>query len=51
MIKFLTFEEVLQLHDALIEKFGGLKGVRDINLLLSAVETPKGSYVWRRSIL
>ena len=41
MIKFLTFEQVLDMHDALIDKFGGLRGVRDMNLLLSAVETPK----------
>lgn len=26
-----------------IEKFGGLKGVRDANLLLSAIETPKAA--------
>lgn len=43
MIKYLTLEEVLEMHDAFIEKFGGLKGVRDINLLLSAIETPKAA--------
>lgn len=41
MIKYLTFEEVLEMHDVFIEKFGGLKGIRDSNLLLSAIETPK----------
>ena len=41
MIKYLTLEEVLEMHDAFIEKFGGLKGIRDANLLLSAIETPK----------
>jgi death-on-curing protein len=40
MIKYLTLEEVLEMHDAFIEKFGGLKGVRDVNLLLSAIEIP-----------
>lgn len=41
MIKYLTLEEVLEMHDAFIERFGGLKGIRDANLLLSAIETPK----------
>ena len=43
MIKYLTLEEVLEMHDVFIEKFGGLKGVRDLNLLLSAIETPKAT--------
>lgn len=43
MIKYLTLEEVLEMHDAFIEKFGGLKGIRDANLLLSAIETPKAA--------
>ncbi|MBA3723096.1 MAG: type II toxin-antitoxin system death-on-curing family toxin [Parachlamydiaceae bacterium] len=42
-MKYLTLEEVLELHDVLIEKFGGLKGVRDVNLLISAIETPKAT--------
>lgn len=29
------------MHDAFLQKFGGLPGIRDINLLRSAVETPK----------
>lgn len=43
MIKYLTLEEVLEMHDAFIEKFGGLKGIRNVNLLLSAIETPKAT--------
>lgn len=43
MIQYLTLEEVLEMHDVFIEKFGGLKGIRDINLLLSAIETPKAT--------
>lgn len=43
MIKYLTLEAVLEMHDAFIEKFGGLKGIRDVNLLLSAIETPKAT--------
>lgn len=36
-------EQVLKMHDEFIEKFGGLQGIRDMNLLLSAIETPKAS--------
>ncbi len=43
MIKYLTLEQVLKMHDAFIEKFGGLQGIRDMNLLLSAIETPKAA--------
>lgn len=43
MIKYITLEQILEMHDAFIEKFGGLKGIRDINLLLAAVETPKAT--------
>lgn len=41
MIKYLTLEQVLKMHDTFIEKFGGLQGIRDMNLLLSSIETPK----------
>jgi death-on-curing protein len=41
MIKYLTIEQVLKLHDAVVEKFGGLAGIRDQNLLLSCIESPK----------
>jgi death-on-curing protein len=43
MIKYLTLEEVLKMHDVFIAKYGGLKGVRDLNLLMSAIETPKAA--------
>lgn len=42
MIQYLTLAQVLKMHDAFIEKFGGLQGIRDMNLLLSAIETPRG---------
>jgi death on curing protein len=47
MIKYLTFEQVLKIHDAVIEKFGGLQGIRDMNLLLSAIESPKAAMFGR----
>jgi death on curing protein len=41
MIKYLTLEQILKLHDVVVEKFGGLTGIRDSNLLLSCIESPK----------
>jgi death-on-curing protein len=35
--RFLTSEEVLRIHRAQLDAFGGLAGVRDVNLLESAV--------------
>lgn len=40
----LTVEIVREIHAEAIEKFGGLKGVRDENLLASAVLTPQSSF-------
>lgn len=41
MIKYLTIEQIVKLHDAVVKKFGGLAGIRDANLLLSCIESPK----------
>lgn len=43
MIEYLSVEEVIDMHDAFLKEFGGLQGIRDINLLMSALETPKGT--------
>lgn len=43
MIEYLTFDELLEIHDHMIKKFGGLRGIRDKNLLFSAVEIPKST--------
>jgi death-on-curing protein len=37
---YLTYEQVIELHDVLIQKFGGLAGVREIGLLESALAVP-----------
>ena len=39
-MKRLSKEQILMLHSQLIEHSGGTTGVRDFNLLESAVETP-----------
>lgn len=44
MIEYLTIEQVIVIHQMMIKKFGGLPGIRDKNLLLSALELPKTTY-------
>lgn len=41
---YLTLEEVLALHDVCIHEFGGLKGVRNFNLLESATMQPRQTF-------
>lgn len=43
-MKRLSKEQILLLHSQLIEEFGGIDGVRDYNLLDSALETPFQSF-------
>jgi len=40
---FLTVEEVIQIHDELVSEYGGLHGIRDMGLLVSAIEMPKST--------
>ncbi len=40
---FLSVEEVIQIHDNLVSEYGGLDGIRDMGLLISAIEMPKAS--------
>jgi death-on-curing protein len=43
MTKYLKLETIVQMHDIFIDEFGGLGGIRDVNLLISAIETPKAT--------
>lgn len=43
-IRFLSTEEVLLIQQDTIEEEGGLRGVRDLGLLESAVMTPRQSF-------
>ncbi len=43
-MKRLSKEQILMLHTQLIEETGGSDGVRDYNLLESALETPFQSF-------
>lgn len=46
---FLSVEEVVEIHEDLVSEYGGLHGIRDMGLLISAIEMPKatmfGSYL------
>lgn len=43
-VAFLTRDEALAIHQALIERFGGPSGVRDLGLLESALFRPRTGY-------
>lgn len=47
MIYYISFEYVLELHDQLIDDYGGLKGVSNGGLLQSALEAPKACFQGR----
>lgn len=40
----LSVDEVLAIHDRLVERFGGVSGVRDLGLLESALYRPRTGY-------
>ena len=44
MLKFLTLSEVLLILENQIRTYGGIYGVRDLNLLSSALYMPESSY-------
>jgi death on curing protein len=43
-VQFLSRDEVLALHERVIEKFGGASGIRDPGLLESALYRPQSGY-------
>jgi death on curing protein len=43
-MRYLSAEEILALHDRLIEQIGGSLGVREENLLRSIAERPKTAF-------
>lgn len=40
---FLSLEEVIQIQNELVSEYGGLHGIRDMGLLVSAIEMPKAT--------
>jgi death on curing protein len=43
-VQFLSLDEVLAIHQRVIEAFGGADGVRDLGLLESALYRPRSGY-------
>jgi death on curing protein len=43
-VQHLTLDEVLAIQEALVKRFGGLQGVRDLGLLESALYRPRTGY-------
>ena len=43
-VQFLTLDEVVEIHRAVIARFGGGEGVRDLGLLESALYRPRSGY-------
>jgi len=43
-VQFLSLDEVIAIHERLIERFGGLAGLRDKGLLESALFRPQTGY-------
>ena len=41
---FLTFSEVIEIHNYQIENFGGTSGLRDVELLKSAIGMPAATF-------
>lgn len=43
-ILYISFEEVIAIHDTMIENYGGSHGIRDIGLIQSAIARPQASF-------
>ena len=43
-VQFLSVDEVLEIHTALISRFGGADGIRDMGMLESALYRPQSGY-------
>ncbi len=43
-IEFLTFEEILEIHAAQLERFGGSAGIRDEGAIRSAIAQPSSTF-------
>lgn len=44
IVQFLSVDEVLAVHESLVDRFGGIGGVRDLGLLESALYRPRTGY-------
>ena len=44
MIHYVTYQHVVEVHDNLIDEYGGLRGILNEGLLKSALEVPKARF-------
>lgn len=44
MIVYLSLDEVLAIHDDMVERYGGSFGIRDLGLIQSAIARPQASF-------
>ena len=44
MIHYITYQYVIEVHDSLIDEYGGRKGILNEGLLRSALEMPKACF-------
>ncbi len=43
MIEYLIIDQIIEIHDEMLKRYGGLPGIRDKNLLWSAIDAPKAA--------
>ena len=43
-MKYLSLDEVIAIHDDMIEEYGGSHGIRDLGLIQSAISRPQASF-------
>lgn len=43
-MKYLSLDEVIAIHDSMIEEYGGSHGIRDLGLIQSAISRPQASF-------
>ncbi len=44
IVKYITLEELIAIHDSMIDLYGGSHGIRDLHLLQSALARPQSSF-------
>lgn len=43
-VRYITLDEVLAIHDDMVERYGGSFGIRDLGLTQSAIARPQASF-------
>lgn len=44
IVKYITLEELIAIHDSMIDLYGGSHGIRDLHLLQSALARPQSTF-------